>query len=52
MAGQTGFYGISEIVEAVCSTFSGRNLPAPSSVLDALTIDEEARCMARRVVPQ
>ena len=32
MAGQIGFYGISEIVDTVCAAFSGRRLrPRPRS---------------------
>jgi 1-deoxy-D-xylulose-5-phosphate reductoisomerase len=52
MGGQIGFYGISEIVETVCSNFSARRLPAPPSVEEALAIDEEARDMARPLVPK
>ncbi|HEV2558834.1 MAG TPA: 1-deoxy-D-xylulose-5-phosphate reductoisomerase [Microvirga sp.] len=47
MGGQIGFYGISEIVEAVCATFSGRRLAAPGTVDEALALDEEARRLAR-----
>ncbi|MXQ10963.1 1-deoxy-D-xylulose-5-phosphate reductoisomerase [Microvirga makkahensis] len=50
MAGNIGFYAISEIVEAVCSSFSGSG-KAPATVADALAIDGEARVMARRLVP-
>jgi len=50
MAGRIGFYEISEIVEAVCSSFSGSG-GAPATVADALAIDGEARIMARRLVP-
>lgn len=51
MAGRIGFYGISDCVEAVCSTFLKRNnTTVPTTVLDALAIDEEARDMARQVL--
>jgi 1-deoxy-D-xylulose-5-phosphate reductoisomerase len=52
MAGLIGFYGISGIVEAVCSTFSGRRLGSPSTVEDALVFDAEARTLARGLVPE
>jgi 1-deoxy-D-xylulose-5-phosphate reductoisomerase len=51
MAGRIGFYGLSGIVEAVCSAFAGRRIPVPATVEDALSIDDEARIMARRLVP-
>ncbi len=50
MAGRIGFYEISEIVERVCSTFSG-GMGAPATVAEALSIDGEARAMARRLIP-
>jgi len=50
MAGHIGFYAISEIVEGVCSSFSGTG-NAPATVAEALAIDGEARAMARRLVP-
>jgi 1-deoxy-D-xylulose-5-phosphate reductoisomerase len=50
-AGRIGFYGISEIVEAVCSTFSGKRLSAPSTVEEALAVDDEARSVARAWLP-
>ncbi|KLK94895.1 1-deoxy-D-xylulose 5-phosphate reductoisomerase [Microvirga vignae] len=50
MADQIGFYAISEIVEGVCSTFSGGGR-APATVAEALAIDGEARDMARRFIP-
>jgi 1-deoxy-D-xylulose-5-phosphate reductoisomerase len=50
MADRIGFYAISEMVEEVCSTFSGsRN--APATIAEALAIDGEARAMARRIIP-
>jgi len=49
MADRIGFYTISEIVEAVCSSFSG-SWKAPATVTEALAIDGEARIMARRLV--
>lgn len=52
MAGQVGFYGISDIVETVCSRFSARRLPSPTTVRDALAIDNEARAAARAVLPK
>jgi 1-deoxy-D-xylulose-5-phosphate reductoisomerase len=52
MAGLIGFYGISEIVETVCSTFSGRRLGSPSTVEEALAFDGEARSAARGLVPE
>ena len=42
MAGHIGFYDISELVESVCSSFSGRRLLAPAAVADALEIDRES----------
>ena len=51
MAGTIRFYDISEIVERVCSTFSGRQISTPSTVADALAIDQEARETARRLIP-
>ena len=50
MADKIGFYDISDMVEAVCSTFSGRRLAAPETVAEALNIDEEARRAARQAV--
>jgi 1-deoxy-D-xylulose-5-phosphate reductoisomerase len=50
MAGMIGFYDISESVERVCSTFSG-STGAPATVDEALSIDGEARTMARRIIP-
>jgi 1-deoxy-D-xylulose-5-phosphate reductoisomerase len=50
MADRIGFYDISEIVESTCSTFSGRNVPAPVTVADALGIDQEAREAARQFI--
>ena len=50
MAGRIGFYDVSEMVEAVCSTFLRRNLGAPATVEDALAIDDEARHAARRLI--
>jgi 1-deoxy-D-xylulose-5-phosphate reductoisomerase len=52
LAGQIGFPGIFEVVEAVSSALSPRFSRAPSSVEEALTIDEEARRLARGMVPQ
>ncbi|HEX2137738.1 MAG TPA: 1-deoxy-D-xylulose-5-phosphate reductoisomerase [Microvirga sp.] len=51
MAGQLGFYGISDIVEQVCSTLSARFVSPPATVEEALAIDEEARRAARARVP-
>jgi 1-deoxy-D-xylulose-5-phosphate reductoisomerase len=50
MVDRIGFYDISEIVESTCSTFSGRNMPAPATVADALGIDQEAREAARQFI--
>lgn len=50
MAGQVGFYEISEIVERTCSTFLG-SVGVPATVVEALSIDGEARTLARRLVP-
>jgi 1-deoxy-D-xylulose-5-phosphate reductoisomerase len=50
MAGKIGFYAISEIVEAVCSTFSGGGR-VPATIAEALAIDGEARDIARRFIP-
>jgi 1-deoxy-D-xylulose-5-phosphate reductoisomerase len=52
LAGVVGFYGISDLVEAVSSTLSGQFPRAPSSLEEALIIDEEARRLARAMVPQ
>jgi 1-deoxy-D-xylulose-5-phosphate reductoisomerase len=52
MAGQIGFYGISETVGAVCAAFSARRIPSPTTVGEALSVDEEARRVARQLVPQ
>ena len=51
MAGAIRFYDISEIVERVCSTFSARQISTPSTVAEALAIDQEARETARRLIP-
>lgn len=51
MAGQIKFYAISEKVELVCSTFSGRRMAAPATISEALAIDEEAREAARQLMP-
>lgn len=51
MAGAIGFYDISEIVERVCSTFSGRQILTPSTVAEALAIDQEVRKTTRRLIP-
>jgi len=51
MAGAIGFYDISEMVEMVCSTSSGRQISAPSTIAEALAIDQEARETARRLIP-
>ncbi|QRM27467.1 1-deoxy-D-xylulose-5-phosphate reductoisomerase [Microvirga sp. VF16] len=51
MADRIGFYDISELVESICSTFSGRQIPAPETVADALGIDQEARQAARQLIP-
>jgi 1-deoxy-D-xylulose-5-phosphate reductoisomerase len=50
MADQIGFYDISEIVERVCSTISA-SVGAPATVAEALSIDGEARSLARRLIP-
>lgn len=50
MADRIGFYDISELVESVCSTLSGRNIPAPATVADALGVDQEAREAARQLI--
>jgi 1-deoxy-D-xylulose-5-phosphate reductoisomerase len=51
MADRIGFYDISELVERICSTFSGRRISAPATVAEALAIDQEAREAARRLIP-
>jgi 1-deoxy-D-xylulose-5-phosphate reductoisomerase len=51
MAGQLGFYGISRVVEQVCSELCGRSLSAPATVEEALAIDDEARHAALAHVP-
>jgi 1-deoxy-D-xylulose-5-phosphate reductoisomerase len=51
MSGYIGFYAISEIVDAVCSTFSRRGTAAPATVMEALAIDRETRDAARRLIP-
>jgi 1-deoxy-D-xylulose-5-phosphate reductoisomerase len=52
LVGEVGFYGISDVVEGVCSDFAGRSLATPGSVEDALAIDDEARHVARTLVPR
>ena len=49
--GRIRFYDISDMVESVCSTFSGRRLSAPAIVADALEIDREAREAAMSLMP-
>jgi 1-deoxy-D-xylulose-5-phosphate reductoisomerase len=51
MAGEIGFYAISDLVEQVCSTFARRSLPAPATVSDAVVLDKEARDSARQFLP-
>jgi 1-deoxy-D-xylulose-5-phosphate reductoisomerase len=51
IANRIGFYDVSEIVERICSTFSGRSIPVPATVADALGIDHETRQAARRLIP-
>jgi len=51
MAGNIGFYGISDIVERTCSAFGTRPLRTPATVEEALAVDEEARHAARALVP-
>lgn len=51
LAGQIDFYAISEKVELVCSTFSGRRMATPATISEALAIDEEAREAARQFMP-
>jgi 1-deoxy-D-xylulose-5-phosphate reductoisomerase len=51
MADLIGFYDISEMVERICSTFSGRRISAPATVAEALAVDREAREAARRLIP-
>jgi 1-deoxy-D-xylulose-5-phosphate reductoisomerase len=52
MAREVGFYGISEIVERVCSELGGRAPAPPATVEEALAVDEEARHAARALVPR
>jgi 1-deoxy-D-xylulose-5-phosphate reductoisomerase len=52
MAGQVGFYGVSAIVERACSRFEAGVVRAPATVEEALAVDEEARHVARALVPQ
>jgi len=47
LAGRIGFYGIAQLVEAVCSAFQRRTVPSPSTVEDALAIDQDVRGIAR-----
>src|SRR5919112_358406 len=49
MAREVGFYGIAELVEQVCSDIGAR--AAPSTIEEALAVDEEARHAARALVP-
>jgi 1-deoxy-D-xylulose-5-phosphate reductoisomerase len=51
MAGAIGFYDISDMVEGVCSTFSGRRISTLATVAEALAIDQEVRAAARRLIP-
>lgn len=46
MAEKIGFYEISELVEAVCSSSVRRGIGAPGSVSEALEVDHEARIAA------
>ncbi len=51
IAGAIEFYDISEIVERVCSTFSGRRILTPASVAEALAIDQQVRATTRKLIP-
>jgi 1-deoxy-D-xylulose-5-phosphate reductoisomerase len=51
IANRIGFYELSEVVERICSTFSGRSIPVPTTVADALGIDHETRQAARGLIP-
>jgi 1-deoxy-D-xylulose-5-phosphate reductoisomerase len=51
IAGAIEFYDISEIVERVCSTFSGRRILTTASVAEALAIDQEVRATTRKLIP-
>ena len=46
MAGRIGFYGISDVVEAVCARLGGLFSGAPATIEEALAIDAEARRVA------
>ena len=46
MAGRIGFYGISDVVEAVCTRLAGQFSGAPATIEEALAIDAEARQVA------
>ena len=52
MAGAVGFYGVSDIVERVCSRLGAGTVRSPETVEEALAVDEEARLAARALVPQ
>jgi 1-deoxy-D-xylulose-5-phosphate reductoisomerase len=52
MGGRIGFYGISELVEAVCTRMVGGSAADPGSVSEALSIDAEARALARERLPR
>jgi 1-deoxy-D-xylulose-5-phosphate reductoisomerase len=49
MAGRIGFYGISALVDTVCSRMTAMN--EPGSVDEALMIDAEARALSRERLP-
>ncbi|HEY8384200.1 MAG TPA: 1-deoxy-D-xylulose-5-phosphate reductoisomerase [Microvirga sp.] len=51
MAGQIGFYGVSDTVESVCSRLAGRAWGSPATVEEALAFDAEARQAARELLP-
>jgi 1-deoxy-D-xylulose-5-phosphate reductoisomerase len=52
MAGRIAFYGISEIVGAVCTTLSGRQWRSPFCLDEAPTFDQGVRSPERQLAGQ
>jgi 1-deoxy-D-xylulose-5-phosphate reductoisomerase len=52
LAGRIGFLDIARIVEATCDASVSSHFPAPRSVEEAISIDEDARRLARERLPQ
>jgi 1-deoxy-D-xylulose-5-phosphate reductoisomerase len=52
LAGRVGFLDIAGIVEATCDASVSSRFPAPTSVEEAIAIDEDARRLARERLPE